>query len=111
MPFLNFNTKKTIQIWDGVNGAFLNSEQLMFGYITVDKDNIVPEHKHHHEQWTHLLEGELEFTINGETQILLPGMAAQIPSNTPHAARAITACKIIDCFMPVREDFIALEVE
>ncbi len=110
MPFLNFKTKKTIQIWDGVNGAFLNSEQLMFGYITVDKDTIVPEHKHHHEQWTHLLEGEFEFTINGETQILLPGMAAQIPSNTPHAARAITECKIIDCFMPVREDFVALEV-
>lgn len=110
MPFLNFNAKKTIQIWDGVNGAFFHSEQLMFGYITVDKDIIVPEHKHPHEQWTHLLEGEFEFTINGETQILLPGMAAQIPSNTLHSARAITECKIIDCFMPVREDFVALEV-
>ena len=74
-------------MWDGINGAFLHSEQLMVGYKTVDKDTIVPEHKHHHEQWTHLLEGEFEFTINGERQILLPGMAAQIPSNTLYAAR------------------------
>ena len=82
-------------MWDGINGAFLHSEQLMFGYITVDKDTIVPEHKHHHEQWTHLLEGEFGFTINGETHILLPGMAAQISSNTLYAAR---------------ENFVAMEV-
>ena len=81
----------------------------MFGYITIVKDAIVPEHQHHHEQWTHLIEGGLEFTINGEIQILLPGMAAYIPSNIPHSAKAITECKIIDCFLPVREDFVALE--
>ncbi len=109
MPFLNFNTKKRIQIWDGVSGAFFHSDKLMFGYITVIKDAIVPEHQHHHEQWTHLIEGELEFTINGEIQILLPGMAAHIPSNIPHSAKAIIECKVIDCFLPVREDFVALE--
>jgi quercetin dioxygenase-like cupin family protein len=109
MPFLNFNTKKRIQIWDGVNGAFFHSDQLMFGYITIIKGAVVPEHQHHHEQWTHLIEGELEFTINGEIQILLPGMAAHIPSNIPHSAKAIIECKLIDCFLPVREDFVALE--
>lgn len=49
MPFLNFNTKKNIQIWDGVSGAFFHSEQLMFGYITVIKGAVVPEHQHPHE--------------------------------------------------------------
>lgn len=111
MPFLNFNTKKTIQIWDGVNGSFFNSDKLMFGSLTIDKGTIVPEHQHHHEQWTILIEGEFEFTLNGEIQILLPGMVAHIPSNVPHAAKAITECKVIDCFLPVREDFVALEKE
>lgn len=109
MSFLNFNTKKRIQIWDGVNGAFFHSEQLTFGYITLIKGTVVPEHHHIHEQWTHVLEGEMEFTINGETQVLLPGMAAHMPPDVPHAAKAITECKVIDCFMPVREDFVALE--
>jgi glyoxylate utilization-related uncharacterized protein len=52
----------------------------MFGFITVIKGAVVPEHQHHHEQWTHLIEGEMELTINGETQVLLPGIAAHIPS-------------------------------
>ena len=109
MPFLNFNTKNKIQIWDGVTGAFSHSDQLTFGHIIVEKGITVPMHSHPHEQWTHILEGEMEFTINGETQILLPGMAAHIPSNLPHTVTAITECKLIDCFLPVREDFVALE--
>ena len=109
MPFLNFNTKNKIQIWENVNGAFFHSDKLTFGYITLNKGSIVPEHHHPHEQWTHMLQGELEFTIGGETQVLLPGMAAHMPSNVPHSVRAITECKVIDCFMPVREDFVALE--
>jgi hypothetical protein len=36
-------------------------------------------------------------------------MAALMPSNAPHSARAITLCKVIDCFLPVREDFADLE--
>lgn len=109
MPFLNFNTKSKIEIWDNVYAAFFHSEQLTFGHIEIKKDAIVPEHHHPHEQWTHLLEGELEFTIDGVTQVLLPGMAAYMPSNVPHSVRAITECKVIDCFMPVREDFVARE--
>jgi hypothetical protein len=27
----------------------------------------------------------------------------------PHSAKAITACKVIDCFLPVRQDFVELE--
>lgn len=51
----------------------------------------------------------MEFTINGETQVLRPGIAAHIPSNVPHSAKAIIECKLIDCFFPVREDFVVLE--
>ncbi len=109
MPFLDFNSKKRIQLWDGVNGAFFTSEQLMFGHITLSKGAIVKEHQHVHEQWTHVLEGQMEFTINGETKVLTKGMAAHMPPNVPHSAIAVTECKVIDCFMPIREDFVALE--
>jgi hypothetical protein len=36
-------------------------------------------------------------------------MTALVPPNTPHSGKAITNCKVIDCFLPVREDFIELE--
>lgn len=109
MPFLNFNTKSKIQIWDGVKGAFFHSDKLTFGYLTLDEGTVVPEHHHPNEQWTHLIEGQMEFTIDGDTQVLVSGLVAHMPSNVPHAAKAITQCKLIDCFMPVREDFVALE--
>ena len=70
---------------------------------------MLPEHSHIHEQWTHLIKGELEFDIRGEKQLLTPGKTAFIPSSLPHSAKAITGCKVIDCFLPVREDFVELE--
>jgi quercetin dioxygenase-like cupin family protein len=109
MPFYDFNTKKKIKIWEGINGAFFHSNQLTFGHVFLDEGAVVGEHSHPHEQWTHVLEGEMEFTCNGETKVLTPGMAAFMPSNAPHAAKAITKCKVIDCFLPVRENFVKLE--
>ncbi len=86
-----------------------HSDKLTFAHIIIDEGAVLPEHHHPHEQWMHLLEGEIEFSLNGETQILILGMCAYIPSNFPHSARAIKECKVIDCFYPVREDFVALE--
>jgi quercetin dioxygenase-like cupin family protein len=52
-----------------------------------------------------VLEGEFELTVNGEPQILTKGLFATIPGNVPHGGRAITNCKLLDIFNPVREDF------
>lgn len=111
MPFINFNTKKKVRIWDGVTGPLHHSDKLTFGYFTLEKGAMAAEHQHPHEQWTHVLSGELEFTLGGEKQLLTSGMAAFIPSNTPHSAKAITVCNVIDCFLPVREDFVELEMK
>lgn len=109
MPFINFNSKKKLKIFEGITGSFAHSAQSTFGYLTLEKGVRAPEHNHIHEQWTHVLSGELEFTLGGEVMKLTPGMSAFIPSNVLHSAYAITECKVMDCFSPVREDFIELE--
>ena len=109
MPFVDFNNRKKVDVWPGINGTLFHSDQLTFGHFTIKKGAILPEHSHPHEQWTHLIKGELEFDIDGEEEILHPGMTAFIPSGLPHSARAISECKVIDCFLPVREDFVELE--
>ena len=53
-------------------------------------------------------EGKFEMTVNGDTQILEPGFFAIIPSNVQHGGTAITDCKLLDIFTPVREDYRAL---
>jgi quercetin dioxygenase-like cupin family protein len=109
MPFINYNTKKKLKIWEGITGSFAHSKKATFGYVLLEKGALAAEHHHPHEQWTHVISGDLEFNLGGEKMILTQGMSVHIPSNVPHSARAITECKVLDCFAPVREDFIELE--
>jgi quercetin dioxygenase-like cupin family protein len=109
MAFVDFSTKKRLKIFEGITGTFAHSQQATFGYVTLEKGVRAPEHNHIHEQWTHVISGELEFTLGGEPRLLTPGMSVHIPSNVLHSAYAITECKVLDCFSPVREDFVELE--
>lgn len=107
--YINFNNIPHLKIWEGIHGAIHHSDNATFGHITVEDGAILPEHHHIHEQWTHVIEGELEFNIGGETHILKPGITAYVPSSVPHSGRALTKVRLIDCFLPVREDFKQLE--
>ena len=53
----------------------------------------------------HVVEGEFEFTVDGKTQVYTAGAVVHIPSNVPHSGKAITPCKLMDVFSPVREDY------
>ncbi len=109
MPFINFNNRKKVKIWDGITAYFFHSQQATFAHVTLQKDAEVLLHNHIHEQWTHVIEGEILFDIDGEQKLMTCGMTVFMSSNVPHSAKAITECKVIDCFLPVREDFVELE--
>ena len=109
MPFIDFNTIPHSKLRENIHGALYHSDTMTFGYIILEEGAILPEHNHFHEQWTHLLEGSLEFTLDGETQVMTPGISVFIPSDIRHSAKALTRCKLIDAFLPVREDFKSLE--
>jgi quercetin dioxygenase-like cupin family protein len=109
MPFINFNKMPHSKIWEGIHGSLYHSDALTFGHIIVEEGAILPEHYHINEQWTHVIEGELEFKMGAETQLLTAGITAHVPPNVPHSARALTRVRLIDCFMPVREDFKTLD--
>jgi len=109
MAFINYNTHKKVDIFPGVHSAMEHSAQITYGCIDLKEGVIVPVHSHPHEQWTYILEGQMEFTLEGEKQLLTSGMGAYIPSNALHGAVAVTACKVIDVFTPVRKDYKALE--
>ncbi len=49
-----------------------------------------PPHYHPWDEAFYVLEGQLDLTINGETQTLAPGSFAHIPANTIHAYRNAT---------------------
>ncbi len=110
MPFINFNELPHLKLMDNIHGAIAHSDQLTVGYITLEEGAQLPEHAHIHEQWSHVIEGELDFVLDGKKQRMTKGMSVYIPSNTPHQASANTKCVVIDTFLPLREDFKMLKL-
>ncbi len=93
------------QLMPGITGYYAHGSSMTFGYIEIIKGTKMAEHNHPHEQITYIIEGQLEMVIGGESYSLTAGMVHVIPSNTLHGAFAVTDCKIIDVFNPVREDY------
>jgi quercetin dioxygenase-like cupin family protein len=38
-----------------------------------------------------------------------PGMSVHIPGDVPHSGRSLSRCIFLDCFHPVREDWLEKE--
>ena len=93
------------EVVPGITGYYAHGDKQTFGFVEIKKGSALPEHHHVHEQITYIIEGQLNMVIGGEPCPLTAGMFHVIPSNTPHSAIAITDCKVIDVFSPVREDY------
>lgn len=64
-------------------------------------------HSHVHEQLTVVLSGRIDYTVDGETFRMGPGDTLYVPSNAMHHAVALTECRCMDVFTPVRADQMA----
>ena len=89
----------------GFYGQFVHGGTVTIVHWDVRAGAELPEHSHPHEQVSNLLEGTFEMTIDGRTERLDAGSVAVVPSNAVHSGRALTDCRFIDVFHPVREDY------
>ncbi|MCK5054430.1 MAG: cupin domain-containing protein [Anaerolineales bacterium] len=105
MPFIDLDQIKEKEIVPGYRAAFVHSETMTLAYWTIEAGATLPEHSHIHDQVSSVIEGAFELTLEGETKRLDPGTVAVIPSNAVHGGTAITDCRILDVFHPVREDY------
>jgi quercetin dioxygenase-like cupin family protein len=105
MPFANLSTAQARNIFAGVTGRYAHAARLSVGEIDLAAGAVVALHQHPHDQFSYVVSGSVEFTIGTETQVLNPGAVALIPGGVPHGCRAISACRLIDAFTPVREDY------
>jgi len=96
---------KPKQLAPGISGYYAHGEKHTMGLVELKKGSVVPMHSHIHEQITFILEGQLDMNIGGQDYSLTTGMYHIIHSNVPHSAKAITDCKVIDTFSPVRGDY------
>ena len=106
MTFLELPAVPEREIIPGYKVRFVHSESMTLAFWTVEAGAPLPQHSHIHEQVANVIEGEYELTVEGETRVLRPGSVAVIQSNALHSGRAITDCRLVDVFHPVREEYL-----
>ena len=105
---MNFSILKELEereLIPGLHGRLVHSATMTFVYWRIEAGAVLPEHSHPHEQVAHTFSGEFEIVIDGEKQLLTAGTVAVIPGNAKHSGIALTECRIMDAFHPVREDY------
>jgi quercetin dioxygenase-like cupin family protein len=99
------NKINSVELLPGFHGKMIHTENMTLAFWEIKKDSELPLHQHVHEQVATMLEGKFELILDGISHILEPGQVLEIPSGVPHSGRALTECKILDVFSPVREDY------
>jgi quercetin dioxygenase-like cupin family protein len=95
------------EIFPGVHIFTAAGQEMMLSLVEFAPHAVVEPHSHLHEQMGMLLEGELTFTIGGQTQTLRAGEMWRIPGGVVHSAVAGDApVKALDVFHPIREDYL-----
>lgn len=64
-------------------------------------------HHHPHRQATYVAAGTFDVSIGSDSRRVTTGDSFVAPADVPHGVHAIEAGTLIDCFTPLREDFLA----
>jgi len=94
-----------VEIINGYKAKFIHAATMTMAFWEVTAGAAMPVHHHENEQISQVLEGKFELTVGNERKVLEPGLVAIIPSNVAHGGVAITDCKLLDIFSPVRGDY------
>ncbi|MDA8706746.1 cupin domain-containing protein [Cyclobacteriaceae bacterium] len=99
---------KVISPMDGFRGRMVHTRDLTIAYWEIDKDSVLPLHKHLNTQTTHVVSGQLELCISGVIRVFNAGELVVIDANELHSGKALTPCSVVDTFTPAREDYMQL---
>ena len=103
MTFVDTSKLKVIERKPGWHGRYFQSPSMTFAHYEFTKGSSIHEHFHPQEEVWQVIEGELEMTVDGVTQVAGPGVAAVVLPNVPHSVKAMTDGKAIVVDYPLRE--------
>src|SRR6476469_7047924 len=107
-------------VWDAIPKEVLSKtiarkiitgDKAMVAQVCIAKGGVVPLHQHESEQITYILEGALQFELEGKTVVVHAGEVLHIPSNVPHSAVALEDTLDLDIFSPIRHDWLKKQDE
>jgi unsaturated pyranuronate lyase len=89
MPFIDTEQLEVKEPLPGWKGRFFHSQNMTFAYYAFEDGAAIHEHSHENDEVWNVIEGELEVTFDGQTQVAGPGTAAFVPPNMPHSVKAL----------------------
>jgi quercetin dioxygenase-like cupin family protein len=104
MPFIDTNKLRVIERLPGWKGRYFDSDSMTFGHYVFEAGSAIHEHAHPNEEVWNIIEGQLDVTIDGTTQLAGPGCVAAVPANTLHSVKAISGGRAIVVDYPLRAD-------
>ncbi len=89
-----------------VTRQYVVGTNTMLARIVLKKGAHVPMHQHFHEQISHVVEGALQFLVEGRESTVRAGEILCIPPHVPHEVTALEDSVALDIFNPPRQDWI-----
>ena len=105
MSFVDVDKLKVTERLPGWRGRYFHAVNMTVAHYEFTRGASIHEHHHPQEELYEVLEGELELTVDGVTQVARPGMPAIVPSNARHSVRALTDGRAIIVDSPARAEF------
>lgn len=105
MPFVDTSSLNVIERLPGWYGRYFHSSSMTFAHYDFKAGSSIHEHFHAQEEVYEVIEGELEVTVDGATQIARAGLVAIVPSNVRHSVKALTDGRAIIVDYPLRREF------
>lgn len=106
LKYIAWNKVEHEKLNDLIDREMVVGDRLMLARVFLKKGAHVPQHYHHNEQVTYILEGALKFAVDGKEIVVRAGEVLCIPSNMPHEAWALEDTLDLDVFNPPREDWL-----
>jgi quercetin dioxygenase-like cupin family protein len=112
---LKSSEAKSVETWKGViRKVLVLSDNLMLLEVSINKDAMVPSHKHFNEQVGYVVKGKMKLRIGDSWHLLEEGDSYCIPSDVEHEAVALESSTVVEVFHPpvdaFRRDLEALKI-
>jgi quercetin dioxygenase-like cupin family protein len=105
--YIEVEAATPLKIIDGITFTAFTGQNLLVNRAVLDAHTHAPVHTHAEEQLFILLEGELEFDLDGDLRQMRAGEMVLIPSWVPHGARTLDVpCVGVDVFSPPRSTLV-----
>ncbi len=105
MPFVDTDSLPVTERLPGWHGRYFHSASMTFAHYDFVRGSSIHDHFHPQEEVYEVIEGQLEVTIDGVTQIARPGTVAIVPANARHSVKALTDGRAIIVDHPSRPEF------